>query len=260
MIEQLSVFLENEKGRLATMCRVLGDAGFNMHALVVADTSQFGVARVICDRPHSARRALEAAGFAVSVTKVIAVEVPDTPGRPRGVARAARRGRRQRGVPLLLRASRRGGGGRHPASRGPGRPPRPCSRQAGFSLVRAAQIYEPDAAGSASGRDSGLGRRCGLVAGAPTSASSCLDGVEVLDGAHDRRGDGLVLGADDVAHAGAHARGRDLARRFGRVREQEHEAPVVEPSDVVDEPHVVAHVVGDGADEAVRSCSGACPP
>jgi len=80
MIEQLSVFLENEQGRLATMCRVLGDGGFNMHALVVADTSEYGVARVICDRPHAARRALEASGFAVSVTKVIAVEIPDRPG------------------------------------------------------------------------------------------------------------------------------------------------------------------------------------
>lgn len=80
MVEQLSVFLENEKGRLAKLCRVLGDGGFNMHALVVADTSEYGVARVICDRPHSARRALEAGGFAVSVTQVIAVEIPDRPG------------------------------------------------------------------------------------------------------------------------------------------------------------------------------------
>lgn len=80
LIEQLSVFLQNEKGRLAQMCRLLGDAGLNMHALVVADTDEYGVARVICDRPHSARRVLESAGFAVSVTRVVAVEVPDRPG------------------------------------------------------------------------------------------------------------------------------------------------------------------------------------
>ena len=80
MIEQLSVFLENEKGRLARMCCVLGEAGHDMRALVVADTSEYGVARVICDRPHAARQALEKAGFAVSVTAVIAVEVPDRPG------------------------------------------------------------------------------------------------------------------------------------------------------------------------------------
>lgn len=84
MIEQLSVFLENEKGRLARLCRILGDAGFNLHALVVADTSEYGVVRIICDRPHAARAALEARGFAGSLTGVIAVEVPDRPG---GLAR-----------------------------------------------------------------------------------------------------------------------------------------------------------------------------
>lgn len=80
MIEQLSVFLENKAGRLATMTRVLGDAGFNMRALVVADTSDFGVARVIVDRPNDARRVLEESGFGVSVTEMLAVEVPDRPG------------------------------------------------------------------------------------------------------------------------------------------------------------------------------------
>ena len=80
MVEQLSVFLANEQGRLARMCRLLGDAGLNMHALVVADTADYGVARVICDRPHSARGVLERDGFAVSVTRVIAAQVPDRPG------------------------------------------------------------------------------------------------------------------------------------------------------------------------------------
>jgi hypothetical protein len=80
MVEQLSVFLANERGRLARMCRLLGDAGLNMHALVVADTQDYGVARVICDRPHTARGVLEREGFAVSVTRVIAAEVPDRPG------------------------------------------------------------------------------------------------------------------------------------------------------------------------------------
>lgn len=83
MVEQLSVFLANEPGRLARMCRLLGDAGLNMHALVVADTSEYGVVRVICDRPHTAKGVLERDGFAVSVTRVIAVEVPD---RPSGLA------------------------------------------------------------------------------------------------------------------------------------------------------------------------------
>jgi hypothetical protein len=79
-IDQLSVFLENRPGRMADMARVLGQAGHNMRAFVVADTAEFGVARIIVDRPNGAKRALEDAGFGVTVTPVLAVEVPDRPG------------------------------------------------------------------------------------------------------------------------------------------------------------------------------------
>lgn len=80
MIEQLSVFLENKSGRLAELARVLGDAGINMRALMVADTEEFGVVRIICDHPLHAREVLEATGFGVSTTPVVAVEIPDHPG------------------------------------------------------------------------------------------------------------------------------------------------------------------------------------
>ena len=80
MIDQLSVFLENKSGRLAELCRALGDAGINMRALMVADTEDFGVVRIICDHPAHAREVLEGAGFGVSATPVVAVEIPDTPG------------------------------------------------------------------------------------------------------------------------------------------------------------------------------------
>jgi hypothetical protein len=80
MVMQLTVFLENSPGRLAGLTRALGDAGVNMRALMVADTAEFGVVRIICDRPEAARTALEEAGFSVSVANVIAVEVPDRPG------------------------------------------------------------------------------------------------------------------------------------------------------------------------------------
>lgn len=80
MIEQVSVFLENKSGRLAELTRVLGDAGINMRALMVADTSEFGVVRIVCDRPHEAVRALEGVGFGASLTDVVAIEVPDRPG------------------------------------------------------------------------------------------------------------------------------------------------------------------------------------
>lgn len=88
MVEQLSVFLANEHGRLAKMCRLIGDAGLNMHALVVADTAEYGVARVICDRPHAAAGVLERDGFAVTVTRVLAAQVPDAPGALAGILEA----------------------------------------------------------------------------------------------------------------------------------------------------------------------------
>lgn len=80
MIDQLSVFLENKSGRLAELTRTLGDAGINMHALMVADTSEFGVIRIICDAPARAKSLLEERGFGASLTKVVAVEVPERPG------------------------------------------------------------------------------------------------------------------------------------------------------------------------------------
>lgn len=80
MVEQLSVFLENSAGRLAELTRALGDADIDMHALMVADTESFGVVRIICDTPRRARQILETLGFSVTLTPVIAVEIPDRPG------------------------------------------------------------------------------------------------------------------------------------------------------------------------------------
>ena len=77
MISQLTVFLENDKGRLASACRVLSDAGVNLHALNLADT---GVARVLADTPHAAAEALRAAGYRAMVTPVLAVRVPNVKG------------------------------------------------------------------------------------------------------------------------------------------------------------------------------------
>lgn len=80
MMEQVSVFLENRPGHLAELARTLADADVNMRAMMVADTEQFGVVRVICDKPSVAKSTLEAAGFGVSITNVLAVEMPDRPG------------------------------------------------------------------------------------------------------------------------------------------------------------------------------------
>ena len=80
MIDQVSVFLENRAGRLAELCRALGDAGINMHALMVADTEEFGLVRIISDTPNRAAALLDERGFSASVTPVTAVEIPDRPG------------------------------------------------------------------------------------------------------------------------------------------------------------------------------------
>ncbi|MCX5780572.1 MAG: ACT domain-containing protein [Firmicutes bacterium] len=80
MAKQISVFLENKSGRLAHVTRVLGDAGINIRALSIADTSDFGILRLIVNDPIKAHKILKEAGFTVSETEVIAVRMPDSPG------------------------------------------------------------------------------------------------------------------------------------------------------------------------------------
>ena len=71
MISQLTVFMENERGRLASACRTIADAGINMYALFVADTADFGVARIFCDTPQAAAKALTEAGYRAMVAPVL---------------------------------------------------------------------------------------------------------------------------------------------------------------------------------------------
>jgi len=80
MAKQLSVFLENKAGRLSSVTRVLGEAGINIRALSIADTSDFGILRLIVNDPVKAYKILKDAGFTVSETEVIAVKVQDSPG------------------------------------------------------------------------------------------------------------------------------------------------------------------------------------
>lgn len=80
MITQLSVFLANEKGRMAGLCRTLADADINMHSLFVADTEDFGVVRIFCDTPLAAAAALREAGYRAGTTKVLAVRIPNRKG------------------------------------------------------------------------------------------------------------------------------------------------------------------------------------
>jgi hypothetical protein len=79
-VEQISVFIENKSGRLAEVTKALGEADINIRALSLADTSDFGILRLIVDNCEKAREELKSRGFTVSKTEVVAVEVPDRPG------------------------------------------------------------------------------------------------------------------------------------------------------------------------------------
>lgn len=79
-ITQISVFLENKKGRLKEVCACLAAAKIDIRALSLADTRDFGVLRLIVNDPNRAREALKKKGFVVHETSVIAVEVEDHPG------------------------------------------------------------------------------------------------------------------------------------------------------------------------------------
>jgi len=79
-IKQISVFLENKKGRLLAVTKCLYENNINIRALSVADTSDFGILRMIVDQPDLAYKALKNSGFTVRETDVIAIEIPDNPG------------------------------------------------------------------------------------------------------------------------------------------------------------------------------------
>lgn len=79
-IHQLSVFVENRPGHLRAPCQALADAGINLETLSLADTQQYGILRLIVRDWQAAKSVLEAAGFVVNTTEVLAIEVPDRPG------------------------------------------------------------------------------------------------------------------------------------------------------------------------------------
>lgn len=80
IIKQLSVFLENKKGCLYDVTQSLADKGINIRALSLADTAEFGILRLIVDRPDDGKKALSECGVIVNVTDVIAITMEDKPG------------------------------------------------------------------------------------------------------------------------------------------------------------------------------------
>ena len=84
-VTQISVFLENQPGRLTFLLSVLSDAGVNLRAMSVADSSEFGIVRVIVDDADKGYAAIHDSGMTASRTEVLRAEIPDEPG---GLAKA----------------------------------------------------------------------------------------------------------------------------------------------------------------------------
>ena len=79
-IKQLSIFLQNRMGSLSKPLEVLSDADVNIRAMCMADTSEFGILRLVVDNPEKGKEALEENNFLVKITEIIGVEMNDTPG------------------------------------------------------------------------------------------------------------------------------------------------------------------------------------
>jgi len=80
LVKQISVFLENKSGRLAEVTKSLSENAIDIRALYIADTAEYGILRMIVDKPEDALKLLTDKGFTVSSTNVIAIAVADVPG------------------------------------------------------------------------------------------------------------------------------------------------------------------------------------
>lgn len=79
-VKQISVFIENKKGRIATLSKILADNSIDMCALSLADTTDFGILRILVDKPDEAKKVLRENGFVVKTTEVVAISVENVPG------------------------------------------------------------------------------------------------------------------------------------------------------------------------------------
>ena len=80
LAKQISVFVENAKGRLAQITQILADNNVNIHALSIADTTSFGILRIIVEEPEKTEKVLKDEGLTVSVTDVLSLQIDDKPG------------------------------------------------------------------------------------------------------------------------------------------------------------------------------------
>lgn len=79
-VKQLTVFVENKSGRVSDILDALGKANIDISALSIADTSDYGLMRMITDEPQKAKEILDGAGVAVKITDALAVPIENRPG------------------------------------------------------------------------------------------------------------------------------------------------------------------------------------
>lgn len=79
-VKQISIFIENKKGSLAEVTKFIAESKINLKALSIADTQEFGILRIITDKPDEARDMLKNEGYTVTATSVLAVALTDSPG------------------------------------------------------------------------------------------------------------------------------------------------------------------------------------
>lgn len=79
-VKQLSIFMENKSGRIAEITRILAGAGIDIRALSIADTTDFGILRLIVNKPDEASEVCRKAGLMTALTDVIAIQIEDRPG------------------------------------------------------------------------------------------------------------------------------------------------------------------------------------
>ncbi len=80
IIKQVSVFLENKSGRLSEVTEILGEAGINISAFTIADTSDFGILRLIVSDPDKAKEILKQNNFSTQTTDVLLAKTSNEPG------------------------------------------------------------------------------------------------------------------------------------------------------------------------------------
>lgn len=79
-VKQISIFIENKKGKLAEATRYIADHSVNLRALSIADTQDFGILRIICEDPAKAEEVLREGGYITTTTDVLAAAISDEPG------------------------------------------------------------------------------------------------------------------------------------------------------------------------------------